>query len=89
MSNSAEEAVSEDPPRTLLPRFSIRALLWLVTCSALVFVVFGMAARGEAWAVAVSIGIASLVLMAIMHALWFFLVRFFGRIVAPSAKDVA
>lgn len=58
----------------LLPRFTIRALLLLVTVSSLIFVIVGMAYRGQFWARGVTIGIASLAFTALVHAVWFGLV---------------
>ena len=44
----------------LLPRFTIRALLVVLTISAFVFVIAGMAVRGQHWAWGITIGILSL-----------------------------
>jgi hypothetical protein len=83
-----DENLDDAPSRTLLPRFSIRTLLWLVTGCALVFVVVGMAGRGETWAWGVSLGVASLLLTAMIHAAWFYVVWLFGRMTEARPKDV-
>ncbi len=55
----------------LLPRFTIRALLVLITICAVVFVIAGMAIRGQHWAAGVTIGLLSLAFTALVHAAWF------------------
>lgn len=54
----------------LLPRFTIRAMIGLVTICALVFVIAGMAVRGQPWAWGVTIGVASLAFTLLVHAAW-------------------
>jgi len=54
----------------LLPRFTIRALIGLVTICALIFVIAGMAVRGQPWAWGVTIGLASLAFTLLVHAAW-------------------
>jgi hypothetical protein len=83
-----DEAVEDAPKRTLLPRFSIRTMFWLVTGSAFVFVVVGMAARGHGWAWGVSIGLASVLFTALVHGAVFCAVWLFGQLVSARAKDV-
>jgi hypothetical protein len=82
-----EDTLENQPKRTLLPRFSIRVLLALVTLCACVFVVVGMAARGQNWAWGVTIGVASLVLTALVHAAWFGIVRLFARVLVPQQEE--
>jgi hypothetical protein len=82
-----EEIEDDKSARTLLPRFSMRTLFWLVTGSAFVFVVVGMATRGAPWALGVSIAVLSLVVTLLMHAAWFFAVSVFGRVTSPRTKD--
>ena len=67
-----------------LPRFTIRVALFAVTCCALVFVVVGMAFRGETWAWGISIGLISLGVTLVVHAAWFGLVWVFARL--PAAE---
>jgi hypothetical protein len=55
----------------LLPRFTIRALLVMLTVCAFVFVIAGMAVRGQHWAWGITIGIASLAFTLMVHAVWF------------------
>jgi hypothetical protein len=55
----------------LLPRFSIRTLLVLLTLGAVASVVIGTAFRGQNWAWGASIGLLSLVITALVHAAWF------------------
>ena len=55
----------------LLPRFTIRALLLLLTICAFVFVIAGMAVRGQHWAWGITIGIVSLAFTLLIHAACF------------------
>lgn len=80
--------VDEAPKRMLLPRFSIRTLFWLVTASALAFVVVGMAARGHGWAWGVSIGLASVLFTALVHGAVFGAVWIFAQLVSARTKDM-
>jgi hypothetical protein len=43
----------------LLPQYTVRRLLAITTACALVFAVFGLAARGQQWAIAVSVAVAA------------------------------
>jgi hypothetical protein len=69
---------------TLLPRFSIRALLGMITLCAVAFLIAGMAYRGQNWAWGVTIGLASLVVTAIVHASWFGVAWLFAQL--PSGR---
>jgi hypothetical protein len=73
----------------LAPRFSIRALLILVTGGAVFFLVAGMAVRGEAWAWGVTIAALCLVAAALAHALWFILVAMFARLTSHRQTNPA
>jgi hypothetical protein len=67
----------------LLPRFTIRTLLVILTASAAVFVMVGTAYRGQYWAWGVTIAIASLIVTAVVHAAWFSLVKLLMRLSTP------
>jgi hypothetical protein len=58
----------------ILPRFTIRALLVMLTICAFVFVIAGMAVRGQHWAWGITIGILSLAFTLLVHAAWFGLI---------------
>lgn len=47
----------------LLPQFSIRLMLGVTALAAGLFSIVGLAARGHGWAIGVSMGLASLVIM--------------------------
>lgn len=68
----------------LLPRFSIRILLLLLTLAAIASVVVGMAVRGQNWAWGVSIGLLSVLITGLVHAAWFGIVWVFAQ--APVAE---
>jgi hypothetical protein len=74
--------------RTLLPRFSIRTLLVVVTLFALAFVLPATAVRGETWAWGVTIGLASIFLTALVHAAWFGIVWLFAQLPSTRPKDL-
>lgn len=68
----------------LLPRFTIRTLLVLLTLGAVASVIVGTAFRGQFWAWGVSIGLLSLAVTALVHAAWFSAIWALTR--APSAE---
>jgi hypothetical protein len=82
-----EPLAEENQKSTLLPRFSIRTLFWLITASAFLFVVVGMAARGHVWAWGISIGITSILFTALIHAVWFGVASFMSQVLSPRTKD--
>ncbi len=55
----------------LIPRFTIRGLLLLMTVSSFVSLILTFAVRGRAWAIAVSAGIAGLLLALVGYAFVF------------------
>ncbi len=83
-----DDDVEVKPKRTLLPRFSIRTLFWMITVSAFAFVMAGMAARGQDWAWGVTIGLASILITVLVHAALFGLVWMFAQLPSARPKDV-
>lgn len=71
----------------LLPRFSIRALLVILTIGAVAFLIVGMAFRGQSWAWGASVGILSLFVTALVHAAWFGIVWLFAQLAPGPSKD--
>jgi hypothetical protein len=71
----------------LVPRFTIRALLVLLTVCAVAFVIVGMAFRGQNWAWGVSIGLLSLLVTALVHAAWFGIIWIFAQMPSARQKD--
>ena len=55
----------------LIPQFSIRWLFAVTAIVAVAFTIVGSAVRGSGWAVAVSFGMASLVVLVLTYALMF------------------
>jgi hypothetical protein len=72
----------------LLPRFTIRTLLAILTVCAVAFVMVGTAYRGQYWAWGVTIGLISLIVAALSHAAWFGIVWLFARLL-PAPPDLA
>lgn len=81
----------------LLPRFTIRTLLAILTLCACGFVVIGTAYRGQYWAWGVTIALVALIVTMFVHAGWFGAVWLFsqmstappGRVVIPPFKGPA
>jgi type VI protein secretion system component VasK len=67
-------------PIMLLPRFSIRFLLVAAIAVAIFALVLRQAAIGQAWALSVSIAVASLVLNFVVFWLLFCLAQVFARL---------
>jgi len=55
----------------LIPRFTIRGLLLLMTVSGVLSLVLAYAVRGRVWAIAASVGVASLLLAFLGYAFAF------------------
>lgn len=55
----------------LIPRFTVRGLLLLMTVSSFFFLILAFAVRGRAWAIAVSAGAASLLVAFLGYAVVF------------------
>ncbi len=73
----------------LLPRFTIRALLVMLTICAFVFVIAGMAIRGQHWAWGITIGILSLAFTLLVHATWFGAVWMLAKMQSREQKQPA
>ena len=74
----------------LIPRFTIRWLLLLMTVSSLFFFVVSLAVRGQAWAIAVSISVGSLLLAFVAYGLVFglaALVASMRAVVRPAPRS--
>jgi len=71
----------------LLPRFSIRVLLIVLTVCAFAFVIVGTAVRGQNWAWGVSLALLSLVLTALVHATWFGIMWLFAQMPSAQPKE--
>jgi hypothetical protein len=69
----------------LLPSFSIRALLLMLTLGAVAFLIVGMAFRGQHWAWGASVALFSVLVTAIVHAAWFGVIWLFVQ--KSSAPD--
>jgi hypothetical protein len=55
----------------LIPRFSLRTTLKIVTVCALLFLVAGQALEGKAWAVAVTVAVLSVLATLAVHGCFF------------------
>ncbi len=62
----------------LIPQYSIRWLLALMVVCAVIFSVFGLAARGNPWAGGLSVGVLSLMVLLGAHAFCFWLAWVFS-----------
>jgi len=70
----------------LVPRFSIRTLLVMLTVGAVAFLIVGMAYRGQQWAYGASIGLFSVLVTALVHAAWFGVIWLFSHLI-PAPKN--
>ena len=57
----------------LIPQFSLRWMLAVITVLAVVFLIVSRAAQGSAWAVGVSAAVMMLAVVAVVHLALFFL----------------
>jgi hypothetical protein len=67
----SEQTKADPAKQSVVPRFTIRTLLVMLTVCAVIFVMIGTATRGQYWAWGVSIGILSVIIVALTHAAWF------------------
>jgi hypothetical protein len=74
-----DETKPDSAQQSLVPRFTIRTLLIILTVCAVIFVMIGTATRGQYWAWGVTIGILSVIIVALTHAAWFGIARLFLR----------
>ena len=66
--------------RVLVPQFSLRWLLAVTTVCGVVFSIVALGLRGHTWAAGVSIGILSLVVLALVYALVFAIAWLFSLV---------
>lgn len=60
--------VDREEPQPLIPQYSIRWMLAVTACCAVVFSVVGLGVRGSHWAIGVSIAVGALVVMMFVNA---------------------
>jgi F0F1-type ATP synthase assembly protein I len=60
--------------QTLLPQYSLRQILLVMTGCGVVFLAFSFAVRGAAWAVGIAVGVLSIVLAMLVYAAFFGLI---------------
>ena len=77
LDQSPDAPPSEAGRSILVPRFTIRTLLLIITVCAIIFVMIGTATRGQYWAWGVTISLVSLLVAAFTHAAWFGIVSLF------------
>jgi hypothetical protein len=70
----------------LIPQYSLRWLLAVTAVCAVVFSIVGLAVRGSHWAAAVSIGVASLVVLMLIYGVVFALVWVFSVMMSASER---
>jgi hypothetical protein len=70
----------------LLPRFSIRTAIVMLTVGAVAFLIVGTAFRGQNWAYGAAIGIFSLAFALLVHAAWFGMVWLFSHLIPDQEK---
>ena len=65
----------------LLPQFSLRTTLAVLSACALVFLIAGQAYQGKAWAVGVTVALASVPVCLCVHALFYGLTAAVSRVI--------
>jgi hypothetical protein len=73
----------------LLPRFSIRTALVILTVVAVISLFAGQALGGQAWAFGLTIGVISVPLTLLVHAGFYALVMSFAKLLNPEENVVA
>lgn len=68
----------------LLPRFSIRTALAILTVAAVISLFAGQALGGRAWALALTVAVVSVPLTLLVHAAFFGLSSAFARLLGPD-----
>jgi hypothetical protein len=68
----------------LLPRFSIRTALAILTGVAVISLFAGQALGGRAWALGLTVAFATVPVALLVHAALFTLASSFGRVVGPE-----
>lgn len=84
-----ENVPPEETRRMLIPQYSLRWLFGLITAAAGVLSIVAVGVRGQAWALAVSIGLLSIVVSALVYAAAFGLVWLFSVVTAGFARRTA
>ena len=73
----------------LIPQFSLRWLLAVVTVCSVAFLILSFGARGQVWAIGASIGLLSLVIVILVHGFTFFLVWLFAQMTGRRKRRAA
>ena len=68
----------------LLPRFSLKTILAVLSACTVIFVIAGQAYQGKAWAAGVTIALASIPICLLVHAMFYGIVGLFARVVSPQ-----
>ncbi len=68
----------------LLPRFSLKTILTLLSVSTVIFVVAGQAFQGKAWAAGVTIAVASIPVCLFVHAVFYGIIGLLARVISPQ-----
>jgi hypothetical protein len=58
----------------------------MLTVGAVGFLIVGMGFRGQHWAWGATIGLLSVLITALIHAVWFAVIRFFAQIGSSGEK---
>jgi hypothetical protein len=68
----------------LLPRFSIRTALVIVTVVAVISLFAGQALGGRAWALGLTVAVVSVPLALVVHAAFYWVAMAFARLLGPE-----
>lgn len=68
----------------LLPRYSLRTWLTLVSSCAVFFLILGQAYQQQPWAIVVTVAVVTLVVTLFFHGLTYLICAAFGRIITAQ-----
>lgn len=72
----------------MLPRYSIRTMFYLAIGVVMLAIVIGQGFQGELWALAVTVGAASLLLTWLVLLLFYAMVAAYARVAIPPSQRV-
>lgn len=68
----------------LLPRYSLKTILAVLSGCTVIFLIAGQAYQGEAWAGGVTIAVASVPICMLVHAMFYGLVVLLSRVIGTQ-----
>ena len=79
-------SISDLPRSRLIPQYSLRLLLSILTASGVVFSIIALALRGHAWAQGVTAGFVALLVALLVYAFMFSLLWIYAVVTGPLRR---